>query len=414
MLSENRSMKKILPLLLFFLTIGSATRLNAQSSAGTLDVVGWNVEWYGSPSNGPANDDLQEANTKKILRWLDADLYGMVEIVDTMRFRRLVDSLGNTEFGYVIAPYCTQATSPTGNAWLLGQKQAFIYRKSIFSNVTTRGLMRNSSTANVNFASGRFPFMLSATVTINGISKNMNFIVLHAKAGSTLDDFNKRLGGAQELKDTLDAQFSTTNNYIIGDFNDALHNSIYLGSPTSSYLPIVSDSVDSDHYKSITLPLGSSGQTSMINFPNVIDNHVISNEVESYYIAGSAQVKTDVTTVVPDYVTAHNTSDHYPVFSKYNLAGVVTGLPTVTANELGIKVSPNPFIQHVNITASKTLANVQLRLINLQGQVLNTQSFGMISIGSTVQPSFPAVASGVYFLQVETKQYKTVVKLVHL
>ena len=405
-------MKKILPSLLFILIICTAGKLIAQSSVNTLDVVGWNVEWFGSPSNGPANDDLQEANTKKIMRWLDADLYGMVEIVDTMRFRRLVDSLGNTEFGYVIAPYCTQATSPSGGAWLNGQKQAFIYRKSIFSNITTRGLMRNSATANTNFASGRFPFMFSATATINGISKNVNFIVLHAKAGSTLDDFNKRLGGAQELKDTLDAQFSTTNNFIIGDFNDALHNSIYTGSPTSSYLPIVSDSTDSDHYKSITLPLGAAGQTSMINFPNVIDNHIISNEVKAYYVLNSAQVRTDVTSVVPDYVTAHNTSDHYPVFSKYSLAGIITSVPNVTANELGIKVYPNPFSQNIYITAAKTLSNVQLRLVNMEGQVLNTWSYGFISAGSIVQPSFPPMAKGIYFLHVETKQFKTAVKLV--
>ena len=132
---------------------------------------------------------------------------------------------------------------------------------------------------NVNWASGRFPYMFSATATINGTSRNMNFILLHGKAGDTQDDYLKRAGGCIELKDTLDAFFSTTNNYIIGDFNDALHLSIYTGASVSSYHAIVSDSTDTDHYRSITLPLGVAGQTSMINFPNVIDNHVISNEV---------------------------------------------------------------------------------------------------------------------------------------
>ena len=407
-------MKKALPFLLFVALLITNKKIHAQGSASTLDVVSWNLEWYGHASNGPADNNLQEANAKKILRWLDADLYGMVEIVDTMRFRRLVDSLDNTVYGYIIAPYCTQATSPTGNAWLLGQKQAFIYRKSVFSNVTTRGLMRTSSSANANWGSGRFPFMLSATVTINGISKNMNFIVLHAKAGDQVDDYNKRLGGAQELKDTLDAQFASTNNYIIGDFNDALNTSIYTGASVSSYTSIVADSTDADHYKSITLPLGASGQTSMINFPNVIDNHVISNEVEQFYIPGSAQIKTDVTTVVPDYVTAHNTSDHYPVFSKYNLAGIITGLPIVSQNMIGIKVFPNPYMQDVNITATKTLNNVQVRLLNMQGQVISNLSYGIITAGSTIKPSFPSAPKGIYFLQVETKQFKTVVKLTHL
>lgn len=414
MLSETGNMKKLLPSFLLTVIICTTQKLNAQSSAGTLDVVSWNVEWFGSPSNGPADDNLQETNVKKILRWLDADLYGMVEVVDTMRFRRVVDSLGNTEFGFVIAPFCSGNTTGTGGGWLTGQKEAFIYRKSIFSNVTTRGLLRNSSNAYTNWASGRFPYLISATVTINGISKNMNFIVIHGKAGSTASDYDRRLAGAQELKDSLDAQFSNTNNYIIGDFNDALNTTIYPGASVTSYISIVMDSTDADHYKSITLPLGAAGQTSMINFPNVVDNHVISNEIEPFYIPNSAQIKTDVTTIVSDFVTAHNTTDHYPIFSKYNLAAVVTGVSNVSPNELGIKVYPNPFTQNIYITASKALTNVQLRLVNIDGQILQTMSYGFITAGSTVQPLFPSMAKGIYFLHAETKQYKTVIKFVRL
>jgi hypothetical protein len=148
----------------------------AQSTDTTLDVVSWNIEWFGSTSNGPTNKSLQEANVVKVLKWMNADLYGLVEVVDTLRMRRVVDQLGNAEFGYVISPFCTQATQPSGNAWLNGQKLAFIYRKSVFSNISTRGMMRNSATANTNWASGRFPFMLSATATMEGVSKQMNVI----------------------------------------------------------------------------------------------------------------------------------------------------------------------------------------------------------------------------------------------
>lgn len=407
-------MKRIVLLLLittgFFLQ-----RSAAQGSATTLDVVSWNVEFFGAPfASGPTDKDLQEINVKKIMRWLDADLYGMLEVVDTLRFRRLVDSLGNTEYGYFIAPYCSGNSTGTGAGWTSGQKQAFVYRKSVFSNISVRGLMRTSSTANTNWAAGRFPYLFSATATINGISKNVNFIVIHGKSGSTSDDYNKRLAGAQELKDTLDAQFSTANVYIIGDYNDALNTSIYTGASVSSYNPIVMDSTDADHYKSVTLPLGVAGQTTMINFPNVIDNHIISNEVEQYYVPGSVKIMTDVTTIVPDYVTNHTTSDHYPVISKYNLAGVVTGVSNVSPNELGVIVFPNPFASALNIKATKTLTNVNLQLINMQGQVVSKQSYGMVPAGSFMKPVLPVLQSGVYFLQVETKQYKTVVKVVEL
>lgn len=406
-------MNKALILCIFTLLLSAQVR--SQSTASTLDVISWNLEFFGAPYNsGPPDKNLQEINVKKLMRYFNADLYGLLEIVDTMRLRRLVDSLGNTEFGYVIAPYCSNNTTGTGASWTSGQKQAYIYRKSIFSNVSTRGIMRNSSAAYINWASGRFPFLLSATVTIDGISKNLNFILLHGKSGSNADDFAKRQAAANELKDTLDAQFSTSNTFIIGDFNDALHNSIYLGSSISSYNTIVADSTDADHYKSVTLPLGAAGQTSMINFPNVIDNHVISNEIVPFYVLGSAQIRTDVTSVISDYITAHNTSDHYPVFSKYSLAGIITSVPSVTPAELGIKISPNPFADRIMLTASKTLNNVQLTLFSADGQYIQQQSYGMINAGSTIQPGFPVLQKGMYFLKVETKQYRTVVKLLHL
>lgn len=391
-----------------------STGTKAQSTANTLDVVSWNLEWFGAASNGPSNDNLQETNVKKILRYLDADIYGMVEVVDTMRFRRLVDSLGNTEYGYFISPYCSNNTTGTGNGWLSGQKLAFIYRKSVFSNIRTRGLMRTSSTAYTNWAAGRFPYMFSATSTINGVSKDINFIVIHGKAGDTDADFIKRKGGAQELKDTLDAQFANTINIIIGDYNDALNTTISTGSGTiSSYQPIIADSTDGDHYKSITLPLGVAGQTTMINFPNVIDNHVISNEMEAYYVRNTAWIRNDITNVVSDFVTAHNTSDHYPVFSQYSLSGLITGLPVVTAGEFGVHVSPNPFGSDLRITAVKAQTGLTLKLLNVQGQVMAKTVVGNLPEAGIYTPDFNQLQRGVYFLQLESRQQRTIIKLIH-
>lgn len=409
-------MKKTLPLLFFCLALFSNQTSSAQSSATTLDVVSWNLEWFGSTSNGPSNKDLQETNAKKILRYLNADLYGMVEVVDSMRFRRLVDSLGNNEYGFFISPFCSNNTTGTGNGWLTGQKLGFIYRKSIFSNVRTRGLLRTSSTAYTNWASGRFPYMFSATATINSVSKDINFIVIHGKAGSTGSDYDRRLAGAQELKDTLDAQFANTINIIIGDYNDALNTTISTGSgPASSFQPIIADSTDADHYKSITLPLGVAGQSSMINFPNVVDNHVISNEFTPFYVLHSAKIRNDITAVVPDYITTHNTSDHYPVFSQFSLEGLITGLPPViTPDAFGIQVNPNPFGAVLRLTATKPLTNLQIRLVNMQGQVMLSSNIGSLNSGTSYAPVFTDLPRGIYFLHVISKQRRTVVKLTHL
>lgn len=390
-----------------------STTSQAQSTDSTLEVVCWNIEWFGSANNGPSQKDQQEANVAKILKWLNADLYGLVEIVDTMRFRRVVDSMGRDVFDYVISPYCTQVTQPSGNAWLTGQKLAFIYRKSIFSNVTTRGLMRNSATANTNWASGRFPFMLSAKVTIKGVSKDMQFIVIHGKAGSTETDHNRRIGGAMELKDTLDRYYPTASTFLIGDFNDALNAPIYAGASTSSYLSFVMDSTDADHYKSITLPLGVAGQSTMISFPNVIDNHVISNEVTPMYIPGSARVVTDVTSVVTDYVTARQTSDHYPVLSRYNLNGnVVTSVPYLSPTAAGIHLWPNPAQEQASLRFDRPQRTLHLNLFDATGQQVWNDSYSLVQPGQLIQVPVTGLSSGLYYLSIQTTAYRSYLRLI--
>ena len=410
----NRS-AYLFALALLTLLSASNKQLQAQSSANTLDVVCWNIEYFGAPYNsGPPNKDVQEMNAKRIMRMLNADIYGVLEVVDTLRFRRLVDSLGQGEYAFVIAPYCSSNTTGTGNSWTSGQKQAYIYRKSIFSNVRTRGLMRSSNSAYTNWGSGRLPYMLSATATINGISRDLNFILLHGKAGATQADYDKRFAGAQELKDTLDAFFSKTRNLIIGDYNDALNTSIFAGATTSSYVSIVADSTDGDSYKSITLPLGVAGQTTMINFPNVIDNHVISNEVTPFYVPNSAKVRTDVTTVVPDYVTAANTSDHYPVFSQYDLSGAVNAVPSSPAATFGISLFPNPGQSQYFLKSTKTIPSSNARLFNATGQLTWNGTIPRMNAGGTYSLPLPTLSAGSYSLELIHATERTQIQLLQL
>lgn len=394
--------------LVLLLTLLFASKSFAQN---TLTVASWNIEWFGSASNGPADDNLQEANVKTVLRYLNADIYGLVEVVDTMRFRRVVDSLG-TNYKYVIADFCSNNTTGTGNSWLTGQKEAYIYNKNIFNNVKVRGMMRNSNTAYSNYASGRFPYLLNADVTKNGVTRNINFILIHGKSGSTQSDYDKRKGATQELKDTLDAFFANQNIIIVGDYNDALNTTICTSctSQLSSYDPLIKDSA---HFKSITMPLALAGQTTMINYPNVIDNHVVSVPMNSFYVANSVQIRIDATALIPNY-QSNNTSDHYPVTSKYNFTGTTTAIPTVTASQLKVSFYPNPFAAQLNIAFGKTLTNVQLQLSDVQGKILVTQQYNRIAEGSTLKPWFSNLAKGIYFLGIATADYQTVIKLVKL
>lgn len=391
-------------LLSFFLMLTPLVQ-QAQSTDTTLDVICWNVEWFGSPAagNGPADKNLQEANVAKVLQWMKADLYGLVEVVDTTRLRRVVDSLGAGQFGFSISPYCSNATQPSGTAWLTGQKLAFVWRKSIFSNVSTRGMMRTSTTANTSWATGRFPFLMTATVTIGKVSRQMNFILIHAKSGSTQSDHDRRLAGVQELKDTLDLYHSTASTILIGDYNDALDKPIYTGATVTSYQPIVVDSTDADRYRSITLPLARAGQTSMIGFPNIIDNHIISNELEPFHIPGSTKVLTDVVQVVSDYVTAKNTSDHFPVMSRYDLddAGP-TSIPILTLAKAGMRAWPNPADRSLHIRSSELMRDVRLRVLSLGGTEVQALTRRLWLPGETVDIPTANLPRGVYLLELRT------------
>jgi len=380
----------------------------SQSSAASLDVVSWNIEWFGASFEDPADDALQEARVGTILRHLDADIYGLVEVVDTARLRRVTQTLG-PQFAYVIAPYASGNSTGMGNAWLNAQKLAFIYNRDVFSQVQARGLMRNSGPAYANWASGRFPFLFSAVATINGISRPVNFILLHGKAGATISDYNRRIEGVQELKDTLDAYFSNTANIIIGDYNDGLYRTICTacGTPLSSYDPIIGDSTDADHYRSVTLPLGAAGQSSMTNFPNVVDNHVISNEAALFYVPQSARIRHDVAGVVPNYATT--VSDHYPVFSQYNL-GLATAIPSGPQAE-ALQVRGSMTGGRLLLHTGSPIQNGSLLLTDWQGRQLAAFRLERTAAGTTLQYPLPPLQRGIYLLHIRTNKGVKILKL---
>lgn len=406
-------MKKTSHLFLLLLSFALTKQTTAQGTAQTLDVVSWNLEWFGDPSNGPADNNLQEENAKKILRHINADLYALVEVVDSSRLRRLTDSLG-PQYAYLVSPFGSGNSTGTGTSWLNAQKLAFIYNKNIFTNVSARGMMRNSGPAYTAFASGRFPYMMSADVTLNNVTRRMNFIVIHGKAGSSPSDYERRRDGARELKDTLDAYYSTAINFLVGDFNDALYGTICssCGTSLSSYDPIIKDSTDSDHYNSVTLPLGVNGQSSMTSFPNVVDNHVISNEAGPMYIPGSAQIVTDVQNLVANY--GSTTSDHFPVISRFNVTAVVTGINNVSPSVLGISASPNPVSGQLVISLRKPLANANFQLVDGNGRLIRSEERKFIAANSTITWRLSNLSEGTYYLKVLAKDYQTVLKLVKL
>lgn len=303
----------------------------------TLEVVNWNIEWFGSTAEDPVNDDQQEQNVKTILQNVGADVFALAEVVSEQRLANIVNQMPG--YAYVISNYGshTNTTVNPPSALAQSQKLAFVYKTSVLSNISTTALLSQgvNSAADISnpaynyWASGRFPYMMSADVTLNCVTKNVKFIILHAKANTspTATSYDRRKRGADTLYQLLNQQYANDNLILLGDFNDDLDQSITAGFTTSSWNTFVADAAN---YSPLTLPLSLAGKKSTVSYNDVIDHVIVSNEMDAYYMDSTASILSDVTSLVSNY--GSTTTDHYPVFTRYRFsnstAPVITACPT--------------------------------------------------------------------------------------
>lgn len=318
-------------------TISQVVTLGGTSidPATTLEVVNWNIEWFGSTANGPTNDPQQEQNVKTIFENLNADVYALTEIVSEERLAAVVNQMPG--YAYVISNYGshTNTSANPPSALATAQKMAFIYKTDVLSNVSTTALLSqgiNSAADLTNpaynyWASGRFPYMLSADVTLNCVTKPVRFVLVHGKANTspTLQSYDRRKRGADTLHYTLQQNYANDNIIVLGDYNDDLDVTITAGinPPVTSYSIFTNDAAN---FTPVTLPLSLAGKKSTVSYNDVIDHVTISNELNADYLPGSANILTDVTSLVSNF--GSTTSDHYPVFSRFRFAN--TTAPVVT------------------------------------------------------------------------------------
>jgi hypothetical protein len=292
------------------------------TSLRSLKVVNWNIEWFGSPVQNPANDSLQQANVTTILKKLDADIFALAEVVDTARFRAVANQMPG--YSYILSDFGSYADSITDVDYVSAQKLAFLYKTSVIKGLSSYGVLRRggSSDAYYHWSSGRFPFLLEARAKLNNDSATIRFVLLHSKANTgnasdKIESWHRRRNGALELKDSLDAQYPTANLVVLGDFNDAFDKTItteLAPDTTTSYIDFINDSI---HYKPLTLPLSLQGKKSTASFNTVIDNVLASDEMALSYLPGSARVRIEMEKLVNSY--SSTTTDHYPVQTNYNL-----------------------------------------------------------------------------------------------
>ncbi len=282
----------------------------AKGTATSLDVANWNVEWFGDAGNGPTNESLQQSNVRDVIAGTDADVWGLEEVVSRTAWDNLIAGLPG--YAGVLANDQSVVNGPQYYSDFSNteQKVGLIYKTSV---ATVRSAKIILTASDYDFA-GRPPMEVQLTTTVNGTTQDVVVIVLHMKAGADDASWQRRRNAATALKNYLDTTYPTQKVFVIGDWNDDVDTSILAGSATP-YANFVSDGA---RYTYPTKALSDARISSSVNYPDFIDHQLATNEQYADYVAGSAEAYR-----VDQYISGYgtNTSDHYPVISRWNVSG---------------------------------------------------------------------------------------------
>ncbi len=285
-------------------SLSGELRIRSQNQANTLDVGSWNVEWFGATDSGPADEALQQKNVARVIKSLNLDVVGLVEVVNEVDFHALLASMPLYD-GVLV----TDDSVEGGSSWYSTreQKVALLFKKKF-----TMQRARVVVTAAAYDFGGRPPLEVTLSFTEGRQAQQLTVVVTHFKAMANLDGFTRRTRASQALKTWLDACPPEDRVLVIGDFNDDIDRSTYQGQ-TSPLLNFVNDSA---HYRFTTDALTVANESTTTGFRSTIDHHLANSVLAREFVEGSATVL-HPETVIADYATS--TSDHYPVMTRYRI-----------------------------------------------------------------------------------------------
>lgn len=295
---------------------GAAVHVPSQGTASSLDVASWNLEWFGDPRYGPTDEPVQLSRVRDVIAGTDFDLWGLEEVVSVAQFQSLLDQLPGYEGLLANDPRVVNGATYYSDFDDQEQKVGVLYKPSI---VTVLGAAVVVTGASADFA-GRPPLEVKVRISLGGATADGVVIVIHPKCCADADSYQMRVRASAALKAYLDATYPTQSVWVIGDWNDDVDRSIF-GGETSPYQNFVDDPA---RYRIPTQALSTAGVGSTTQFPDIIDHHMISDELAGAYVAGSAQVFR-VDAFLRGYEAT--TSDHYPVLSRYAFPRAAAGDP---------------------------------------------------------------------------------------
>ncbi|MDW8211177.1 MAG: YDG domain-containing protein, partial [Cytophagales bacterium] len=318
----------------------------------TLDIVTFNIEWFGHPSNGPADDNLQRTSVATLFNQLQADIYVLQEICNISQFNQLVASMPGYAGKVVTGCYSNRSASPTMAEINDAQKIAFIYKTSVItpdasfnggeplcylSGYPVPADYPQPFGPSVNapdrfWSSGRLPVLFVVDATINGVTRKIHLFGIHARANSSTaarERYDMRMFDIHAFKQKLDADFPNANIIIAGDFNDDVDVTVSddpLNGP-STYEVFVNDAAA---YRVSTQSLSTNGWRSYASRENMIDHIMISNELFNNHLQGS-EIVVPPYAILPAQNFATTVSDHLPVYARFRFAEITVSSTSLSA-----------------------------------------------------------------------------------
>lgn len=394
--SEFRGIRQILPRFQDDLIPGALPSA-ALSTDETLDVVTWNIEWFGSSINGPTNVTLQIENAARVIERIGADVYALQEISDASAFAQLRQRLP----GY--RGFQAQYSST--------QKTAFLFKTSVIDSLSSGLLPLSAPSGSPDPFAGRLPQFFRTRVKIPGREpQEILFINIHAKAMADADSYNRRRQAASLVKAYLDITFSTVPIIYLGDYNDDLLVSTF-NREISPYKIFIDDSTA---YRGATLPLTRRRLGTYRGTSTPIDHIIISNELFETHLNGDVHIHN--VSYIPNF--ANTTTDHYPVVARFLFPTVTAILPEIPASQTtGFHLKnayPNPFNPSTQIQFVLHRATpVKLSVFDLTGrEVASLLSGEHLSAGEhRVTWNAGSAASGMYLVVMESGGVRQLLKI---
>lgn len=283
--------------------VAASLRMPSEDRLETIDVGSWNVEWFGSLEDGPMDEALQQRNVKNLIKQTNLDLLGLVEVVSEDAFKQLLAGLPAYDGLLVTDPRVANGAA----FYYPGEQKVALLFKRRFTVDSARLVVTEQ-----NYAwAGRPPMEVRLSFTEDGAPRTLVVIVAHFKAMANYDGYTRRTTAANALKYYLDRELSNRWVLTIGDFNDDIDVSTYQRK-TSPFAPFVDDA----DYRFTTDSLSAAGTSTTASFSSTIDHHLATASLARRFVDGSAKVL-EPEAWVSGYAT--NTSDHYPVITRYDL-----------------------------------------------------------------------------------------------